>query len=68
MAAATWEEARTWLSECGVIKAEEAGTLLQFASVLQNGAVLCSLINKVSPNLITATHSAPKLQVRHNGS
>ena len=39
--AASWEAARAWLVECGVVRPDQGTTLLDLASVLQNGSVLC---------------------------
>jgi hypothetical protein len=61
--AIAWEEARDWLVECGVITLEKAASLLELASVLQNGVVLCNLLNKAHNGIIANMHANPKLQV-----
>ena len=63
MSSVGWTEARDWLVEAGVITLEQAPSLLAFASVLQNGCVLCALVNKAQQGIITNVHVAPKLQV-----
>eukprot|EP00048_Salpingoeca_helianthica_P010585 m.151957 g.151957 ORF g.151957 m.151957 type:complete len:894 (+) comp15100_c2_seq4:180-2861(+) len=50
-----WEEARSWLISAGV-PIKPTGTLVDFVSALQNGALLCDLLNRLVPDSVAEIH------------
>jgi hypothetical protein len=63
-----WEEARAWIvSACLPIK--PAGTLFDFVAALQNGALLCDLLNRMVPDSVSEIHrDGANVQVRFRAS
>eukprot|EP01136_Pigoraptor_vietnamica_P016366 Opistho-1_new@60298 len=62
-----WKHARDWLVAAGVLGAgSEAttpdATAVQFAFALQDGYVLCSLLERLVPGAVPVLHHAPTLQ------
>jgi len=55
-----WELARDWLHAAGL---PPSSSLIDLASVLQDGVALCELLNRVSPNCIPTIHQKTSLQV-----
>ena len=58
-----WREARSWLC-CAGVSLSLKGELLDFAAALQNGVILCDLVNMVAPGCIDHFHrDAANVQV-----
>ena len=68
--AALWQDARLWLVEARVLPPDSpllqtSATLLDLAAVLQNGVVLCDLLNRFNPGCVPGIHRTPSHQVRY---
>lgn len=64
-----WEEAKTWLVEAKAVPSGSPllgpnATLVDLATLLQNGLVLCDLLNRYAPSCVGAVNRNPIHQVR----
>ena len=50
-----WEEARAWLISAG-LPIKPTWALVEFVGALQNGALLCDLLNRIIPGSVTEIH------------
>uniref|UniRef100_A0A8R1HTU9 Protein vav-1 n=2 Tax=Caenorhabditis japonica TaxID=281687 RepID=A0A8R1HTU9_CAEJA len=47
-----WKECARWLRDLNILTADKNGTMLEFASVLRDGVLLCRLANALVPNSV----------------